>query len=53
MSGSAKQQIWNDESVSTMNDKRTTISMNNTFYSNQPAQDTANELRFYQAQFAK
>lgn len=53
MSGSAKQQIWTDESVSTMNDKRTTISMNNTFYSNQPAQDTANELRFYQAQFAK
>lgn len=53
MSGSAKQQIWTDESVSTMNDKRTTISMHNTFYSNQPAQDTANELIFCRAQFGK
>lgn len=46
----ARRNINNNKT--TNNNKNTTISMNNTFYSNQPAQDTANELRFYQAQFA-
>lgn len=50
ISQQTKSEIRNNNT--TNNSKNTTISMNNTFYSNQPAQDTANELRFYQAQFA-
>lgn len=51
ISPQTKSEIRNNNT--TNNSKNTTISMNNTFYSNQPAQDTANELRFYQAQFAQ
>ena len=50
MSTQTKSDIRNNNT--TNNSKNTSISMNNTFYTNQPAQDTANELRFYQTQFA-
>ena len=46
MSPAAKQQIWNNQSYHTMNDKNTQISMQNTFYTNQPAQDIVNSLYY-------
>lgn len=52
VSPSTKQEIWTNNSVSTMGDKNTIISMNNTYYSNQPALDIANDLSFYINQFA-
>lgn len=53
ISPQGKSEIRTNTTNQTVNSaKNTTISMNNTFYSIQPAQDTANELRFYQAQFA-
>ena len=51
LSPQAKSEIRNN-SISNNNSKNTTISMQNTIYTNQPAQDVAGDLRFIQAQFA-